>query len=148
MHRAKMLRRHNSVSLSGAGSKYRKKYCELYARKLIKMQTDGIASCDNRNGELAMLVAHHISESIHWQHAMNDREGDRMLSMLTSHVVRLTQLTCSAAVLCVEILLHPFFIRIDHPEQSIASYTPSRLSCIIYILKLFIGILRQGHSND
>ena len=40
------------------------------------MQTDGIASCDNRNEELAMLVAHHISESNHWQHAMNDGEGE------------------------------------------------------------------------
>lgn len=72
-----MLRRHSSVSLSGAGSKYTKKYCELYARKLIKMQTDGIASCDNRNEELAMLVAHHISESNHWQHAMNDGVADK-----------------------------------------------------------------------
>lgn len=54
-----MLMRHNSCSLSGAGSKYLKKYCDVYARKLINAQTDGIASRDIWNEEQSILLSSH-----------------------------------------------------------------------------------------
>lgn len=41
-----------------------------------------------------------------------------------------------------------FFISIDHPGQSIASYTSSKFCYIIYILKLSIAHLAQSHPND
>jgi hypothetical protein len=46
MHRAKMLIFQTSSFRSGTDSKWRKKYWDVYARKLIKMLTAGIASRD------------------------------------------------------------------------------------------------------
>lgn len=58
MQVARILILHTSSLVSGASSKYRKKYCDVYARNAINVQTDGIASREMENDEQSIFYAY------------------------------------------------------------------------------------------
>lgn len=59
MHATETLNHTVSFRVRGSKSRLRKRYCELYARKNIKEQTEGIANCrraGRRNGRRAIFL--------------------------------------------------------------------------------------------
>jgi hypothetical protein len=58
MHRAKILIRHTSSLFRGASLKRSKKYCDVYARKEINVETAGMASLEMENDEHSIFSSH------------------------------------------------------------------------------------------